>query len=260
MIINSIKIKNNKITCTIDSKEFIISSDTYSKFYLYPNKEISTEEFNSILADSKLIKAKNYIQQLLTKSSYTCHDLKKKLIQKFKLTSNELDEILQPYIDSNIIDDYTYALDYIQSKNNLCYGENYLKEKLIQKGISEEIIHNKKIEEALKFNNQFLDKFASDLLAKNTSLPITKQKQKLSDFLIRRGFDYIDVSNTIKKLNFKTDNKYLTNLNKKINQIVKKHKNKNISKYDKKDQLIQKLLYHGYKYDEFKNLITNIFE
>ena len=260
MKIDSIKIKNNKIICSINSKEYTISSDTYAKYYLYPNKEITEDELSNIINDSNLIKAKNYLSQLLSKGSYTTATLKQKLTQKFKLSDDDISALLEPYIESNVIDDYSFALDYIQSKNYLCYGENYLKEKLIQKGINKKIFENNQINDALKFNNQFLDKFALSLVDKNSSLPISKQKQDLFDFLTRRGFNYQDINNSIDKLSFTNGPAFNTTLNKRIKQLVLKLNNKNIPNNQKREALIQKLIYYGYRYEDFSNLINNIFD
>lgn len=259
MKINSIKVKDNKIICLVDSNQYIISSDTYAKYYLYPGKEITKEELDDIILDSNLIGAKNYLSQLLSKGSYSTFEIKRKLKEKYHLSKSNIEIIILPYLENKILDDYQYALDYIQSKNNLCYGENYLISKLIQKGISKEILQDKNIIIALEFNDQFLFDFANKFIKKLTSLPINKQKQEVFNYLTRRGFNPNKINKVIDDLNFKTDTSYLTNLNKKINMLYQKINKKTVPNNQKQNLLIKKLISLGYNYEEFKDLISNLF-
>lgn len=258
MKIDSVVIKKNKIICTIDSKEYVISNDTYSKYYLYPNKELSEEEFNSLILDSKLEKAKGYVIRLLTKSRYTFWDIRDKVSSKFKLCDTEIDTILNPYVSEGVIDDYHYALEYIQSKNNLCYGKRYFINKLKGKGIESQILNKEDITSAMEYNNQFIPCFIDQLAKKAKDKPNKKKISYITSFLVNRGFDLEVIKGNIGSFSFTEEKEVEQKLEKKADLIYKQLEGKSLNKNQIREKMIKKLLYYGYDYDNIIQHITRL--
>lgn len=258
MKIDSISIKKNKVICVIDSKEYSISLDTFSNSYLYPNKEITKEELSTFILDNKLIKSKNYVKDLLSKSRYTYSDIKKKLIQKYKLDEKEIKSIIKPYLEEGIIDDYQYALDYIQSKNNKCYGKNYFIRKLKLKGIDSSILDKSEIKSALDYNNQFISTYIPLLLNKVKNKPSKAKKVFIKNNLLNRGFDSSLINYEIDKITLEDSEEVVQNLAKKADSIYKQLKKKDIPEGKIKEKMIQKLLYYGYNYENILSYLSKI--
>lgn len=224
---------------------------------MYPNKKISKEEYLELVEEGKLVKAKKYLSNILNKNRYTVFEVKQKLQNKFHLNENDIEGLLKEYIESNILDDLSYALDYIESGQSKGYSFQCLSYKLKQKGISDEVLNQENI---LKLKNDDLNSLFELLVKLNKkyeNISLKKRKEKITDYCLQRGYSYDQVK-------LKLDEFYSSNLfdyeadfkkeqillNKKLIECYNSLKDKGYSKYDLKNKIISKLVYKGFNYSD----------
>lgn len=145
--------------------------------------------------NKKLIFATVY--KLLGKKEYTRFQLNKKLRQKFvEVSCDEINEALDELENKNIISDLRFFESFVRSKINSGWGENKIKLKLKEKGISAEILKNNeahffdldlsKITEEIKRKYNLEDDFLNNLEWSEKQ----KFKAKIYRRLLSRGFKF----------------------------------------------------------------------
>lgn len=127
-------------------------------------------------------------------------------LQKHKIILTNQHEIIEEVVkrlkDLKFINDYDFAKAWVESRlETKPKGEKVLNFELKQKGITQEII-DEVIENASK-------KYSSDNLIKNlivkadqryNRLPKDKRKQKLINYVLRRGFEYSEIKEIVDEL------------------------------------------------------------
>ena len=203
MIITAIeeqKKNKNRRSIFIDG-EFVFGM-TVEDVYLYRLKEgdkIDTDYLEKIKAGAVLQDAKNLALRYLSYQARTKREMERKL-KTYDFSEDISAEVLNFLETHKFIDDFAYAQKFAQSKTRAGYGKQRLKGDLFQKGISRDIIDEilQSIEEqedpAEKVKELLDRKIKSDDIKEFNE----KEKQKIYNFLGRRGFSFDEAKAGIK--------------------------------------------------------------
>lgn len=147
----------------------------------------------------KLEKTKAYALYLLNYGDNTEKTLKEKLLKK-DFTEENVTSAIEYCKSYGYINDKLYAERFIRDKVNLNkYGSNMIRFKLIEKGISKELI-----EEVLDLDSDIEYENAKTLAMKKLTsyknLDTIVVKRRLSGFLQRKGYDFSIINKITREL------------------------------------------------------------
>ncbi len=193
------KRKQNRHSIYIDGKFVVgVDEEILFSFKLKEGTEITTSSLEKIIYAEEKRKVK---EQALSLLSYRARS-KKELTDRLKQKGTEvqcIDEVLNELSALGLINDFEFASVWVRERGK-SYGPFRLKNELLRKGVSKEII-----EKALGEFNEF--ELAQDIaerwISSHKHLSEEVIKRRLFGFLARRGISY----DTIKSLDiFKTTN------------------------------------------------------
>lgn len=203
--ITDINYKDDYIKVNIDTGDvFDLPGDILTMYPLSAGKIIDREEYLQLKEESERYncsrKALNYLS-IRSRSSFEMNNY----LTKKGFSKDTVREIIEKLKDRNYINDYDYAMSFIDhKKKGKPAGKNLLKSGLIKKGISGEIIKK-------AINESGINKADPDVLygiarKKLESLENKKNRiPKLIYFLKQRGFDHDEIRAVIKRLNLNDD-------------------------------------------------------
>lgn len=253
--ITKLKIKDD--TVIIEYKDEECSKKIkilYSTFETHPLNEgrIDAKEFLFLLNTDKENKIRKYITNLMIKKPYSKKDVTIKCLNKFNDYDKELiNQVIEDLEDDKIIDDHEFVLTYLEYFNSSYYGKYYIINYFKEKNIDNEILNS------LEFNEEEEKKKARKYfeLIKNkyVSSNYIKQKKKISDAMLRRGFDFSIINEVIKdiKVDKEKENKIFIKDYLKAKDKYSKIENKSI----RKAKIVSSLVNKGY---QFKMVIEYI--
>lgn len=258
--IQEIKTSKTGVSIIVGEESFLLSFDQYSNGFYYPNKNLSDEEFQQLKYDSKTKKANDYLRYLLSISRYTKKELMTKIKTKYHLSNSECLSLLNPYIETAIIDDKAYAKDYIEAKLEQHYGRQFILSHLKEKGISDEILRSEACADLFDDSLDSLLYLIEKTDRAKKEKTIDERKISILQLLLRRGFSSSQAKKAIDffydNLDDETKEKERENRARLLKKQARKWYNLLVRKTSdpnkKKDALIRKLLSHGFHYDEIE--------
>lgn len=186
-----------------------ISATTLTHLNLYKEKELSELEIDSLIKTELENRFFDRLVDLLSsrlKTEYQAKQYLKKLAfdkkgKWFNEDYKDFDLIFENVINRveklNLLNDETFAIAFVESRmRSKPRGSSFLVNELISKGI----------------NNQIAKKIVSELVPENDDMiyrvfkkkfgdiKLDKQNRKHVDFLLRKGFDWDDISKLEKTL------------------------------------------------------------
>lgn len=185
------KQKNNlkRYSVFIDD-EFAFGIDEVDLLYykLSENTQIDETKYNFILENVIYNKAKNKAVKYISYQPRTEKEVTEKL-KECEYSDDIIFRVIETMKKYNYINDKEYAKNFLTSKLNLKgYGIFKISFDLKQKGISDDIINDIIENTELNENKRALEVLEKKLRGKKIS--DYKEKQKLYNFLLRRGFSY----------------------------------------------------------------------
>lgn len=177
------------VSLSFGKEKLLISFSSYASGYYYPGKELEEKEYQTLKEQSSLKKAEDYLSSLLKRNRYTVNGAKEKLEKRFSLPEKEISLLIKPYQEAGILDDLSYAVDFASSKAEMGYGKRYIEAELKKRKIDPKVLKN---EDVLEQYNKSLEVLPLLIDKKNNTLknlPLTKRKENLYAFLLRRGFE-----------------------------------------------------------------------
>ncbi|MGB4270226.1 MAG: regulatory protein RecX [Spirochaetota bacterium] len=199
MIIQNIEYTDRYIRITLDTGECIrVDNASVPSGLLRRGAVIDIEAYNHLKEESMLFECKEKALYYISIRSRTEHDIKKYLMKKgFDKTT--ISRVLQYLTERGLINDYEYAVHYIQSvREHKVIGNKMLEKKLFEKGVDKGIIKKaiRKTEDkepdiervyqlALKKYNQVKEK--------------SNAKVKVVAFLQQRGFSWEVIKKVMKR-------------------------------------------------------------
>ena len=177
--------KGKARVCFDDGTDLCLYKKELNIYNISEGCELKDEDYDLILNETLIPRAKKRAMHLLEKMDRTEAQLRDKLsCSGYPITA--VDAALEYVKSYNYINDYRYALNYIS-----CYGEarsrRRIKQDLLQKGMTSESI-DRAIDEAYETDER---KLAFDLIKKKKYDPSTaddKDRARMYRFLASRGF------------------------------------------------------------------------
>ena len=255
--IDDIVFNKKNIVLICGKKKITISNDIYLSNYFYPGKEIDEDDFYNLIIQSNYNKAKSYIEKQLSIHRYTYKQALDKLMNKYSLDFKHASIILLPYVESHIIDDKEYAIDYAESKIDTGYGKHYIDSQLLNKGIDKKILESEEYLDLFSYEISLQELIARFDKAKER-LTIQKRKESIFSLLVRRGFSLDVVKSEIDIFYSHLSPDKLKEDEKKKQLLLKDNafkcynliNKRNVPVEKKKQLFIQRLISKGFSYQE----------
>ena len=262
-VIQDVEILKDGVHLYINSKEIVLSLDCYLSDYFYPGKKIDKKQYAELKKMEKQSKARKYLLFLLGHGRYTTYEIKTKMKNKYHLPESDCLQMIQPYVESGVLDDREYVLDFIESKMEQGYGKGYLIDTLKKKGISSALLENEEIRQMMEVDSALLQNLIEKEDKKKIGLPMKKRKERLSLYLHRRGFSSSLINDAMetyfssrseKKSQEEDENSYLL-LKKQALKCYNSFMRKYSEPKKRKQAFIQYFLRRGYDYLDLEELI-----
>lgn len=206
MIITNIELQKKDDTRSsvyIDGEFSFGASNIDILFYkLKVNEEIDEDKLKQILEDLVYSKAREKSFRLLSSKARTEKELFYKLIEK-EYSQEVSEKIVLEMKSYKYLDDEVYAKNYLKEKMNFKgEGVNKIKFSLSQKGISKNIIDE--LFQEYDFYDEQLEKVKELIGIKTRRIDLSeitdKEKQKVYNFLLRRGYTYSVINEAFKQI------------------------------------------------------------
>lgn len=249
IFVKEIKKTRNNYTVSFQTKDdeeqvHKFTEDQMVEFRITLNKWFTFSDLEMIIKSSNLSrwysKSLNYI--------FIKPRTKKEIInylEKSELDLNSKEKIIDKLLEYKYLDDEAYVKRFIEESMNKCLGKRYVTHTLERLGISPDLIseyiecyQEKDLVEKLTAKYQ---KIELTLI----SLPIIKQKLKLTQKMALKGISTTTVQEVLNNIKFTEEIE--KTFEKDLNRIKKETNDKN--------KIIQKLLRLGYTYDYIKRHI-----
>ena len=252
MKITKIKILKNKVNISFDNaNKLSIDKEVFTNFYLYEGKELTKEEYKSILELNDTNKLLQYALKLRSKAIYSEYKLREKLYSK-ETSKRSVDKVIKILKGYDLIDDKAYASDLVEYYNSLNYGENKIKTKLSEKGIFKEII------DKMKFPISIEKKKANNLLPKlekkYDKYNASSKKSHIYNAYILEGYSIDLASEMMSKIKSPNQKDELDKLKsdylKTKTRLERKYKGKEL-----KQKILSSLLTKGYKMNDILKVL-----
>jgi len=189
-------LKKGKSDVTIhfdDDTKLFLAVEVFLKSGLKKNDEISDDRFSFLIEENKKFHIKQRAFRLLGRRQHSVAELKNKLWNK-DYDKRLIDEILAQLIESNYLDDKEFANAFVEEKLKAKkWSKRRLKSELIKKGIKPDLISealNSKVSGSDNFDNAFAVAKKKYESLKKRDLEPKEIRNKLSTFLLSRGFEY----------------------------------------------------------------------
>ena len=189
-------VKKGKSDVTIhfdDDTKLFLAVEVFLKSGLKKNDKISDDRFSFLIEENKKFHIKQRAFRLLGRRQHSVAELKTKLWGK-DYDKKLIDEIIEQLINSNYLNHNEFAGAFVEEKLKAKkQSERRLKAELIKKGIKPDII-SKVLQQKVSLEDNFdnaltVAKKKYESLKKRDLEP-KEIKNKLSTFLLSRGFEY----------------------------------------------------------------------
>lgn len=186
------KRRKNRLSVYLDDAfAFGVDAELAIEFGLHEGDELSEEQVREIIFREEKRRAKQRAYRILAGRAHSEKELREKLLRK-GVEARIVEEVIAELKEQRFLDDRAFALAYARSRMiHRPVGEFALRSELWQKGVEKEIIEAA-VREAYAEKDQRT--VARELAAKRArrykNLDDLKRRQRLWDFLIRRGFDW----------------------------------------------------------------------
>lgn len=172
---------------------------TVEDFGLYPNKELSEEEYASLKKSAAEMSAKMRAVRIVSASSVSKKDLESRLVRKGE-DPKDAQKAVSWLEDLKILDDRTAAENVVRSCIAKGYGLQRAKQILYEKRIPKELW-----QQALEDYPDQEEKILAFLRARLSGSSDPKAQKKAIDALLRRGHSYSAIRQALQQLSFDTD-------------------------------------------------------
>ncbi len=191
MIIVKIEnLRRNKIKVVFDEDSYVLNQKLMADYYLYPGKEMSSEEVASMVHKGQYFDAYDKAINYIAYQPRTSFEVRNRMLRE-EYDKSVINSVVAALVEEKHINDEQYALDYYESYRKK-YGVFRIVSNLKGKGINESEIGSVQMEDD--------EDVAYDLLLKKYGKDIDEigfeMKGKISKYLSQRGFAF----DTIKKV------------------------------------------------------------
>ncbi|WEV44973.1 recombination regulator RecX [Streptococcaceae bacterium ESL0687] len=253
-MIKIIKIEKKKRLYKVEfdkSETIYVTEDTIVRYMMSKGSEFSEADLKEITDFANFSREKNlaiyYISfKMRTKMEVILY------LKEHKIDNHQIAKIITSLEESKYINDENYTESFINSKiNSQGTGPQQIKQKLLAKGISRDLVESK-LADLLGYDKQLelAQELAEKLvMQKYQKLPLKMLKIKISQNLINKGFSYDIAKEALTALDLESDSQIEDELfEKDFNKILKRYQNK-YTGYDLKQRITAALARKGYDFD-----------
>lgn len=177
--------KKGQMVVVFPNAKLTLSPNAFTEMPLFVGKELTLEQYRSLVHFTKNEALLNYAISLASKGSYSVHDVREKL----RLKSQDemvIRQLLETLKGQGLLNDQEFAEEYKEEKELQLYGKNRIVQDLkFKHGVRDEIVDHLDF----KSEQDHAEKAAIALEKKYHRLPLKSKKEKAALALIRRGFD-----------------------------------------------------------------------
>lgn len=177
---------------------FGISKKTLVDFDLCSGKSLDEKEISKILKKDQFTKALEKSFRLLGIRPHSQKELEKKLKEK-KFAPEIIKKTIARIKELGYLDDKKFAKAWLEARKLSHKGKYVVQKELKNKGVAEEIIKKTISSYAPKDEYKIALELAEKKVRSYKDLDKFKRKQKLAQFLARRGFGWETIIKVLKK-------------------------------------------------------------
>ena len=182
-----------------DGTKQALYRQTVEDFGLYAGKELSEEEYQSLLTAAGKMSAKMRAVRIVSAANVSKRDLQERLVRKGE-DPEQAKEAVEWMEEMHLVDDRNTAESIVHSCISKGYGLQRAKQALYEKRIPRQYW-----EEALEDYPDQMEKIASFLRSRLDADSDEKQIKKAIDALIRRGHSYRTIREALNNLSFDSE-------------------------------------------------------
>lgn len=238
-----------------ESEKVYLTEDTLVRFMLSKGKEISKLELEQLKDYNQFSLGRGLALYYISFGQRTCAQVRTYL-KKYEIDEASSQKIIDYLTKEKLINDRLYTKTYIeQHTQNGDTGPYLIKQKLIRKGITKELIEEEL--DGIDFSVN-LEKLANKLVKKHGHrLPIKALEQKIIQSIMNRGFSYRKAQEALSNLNLENDTE--SELELLYNELDKQHRklSKRYEGYQLKQKLYQNLIRKGYQSSNIQNALKD---
>ena len=179
--------KKGQMVVSFGAEKLLLSPNAFTEMPLYVGKELSGEEYHSLVLFLKSDTLRKYVLSLVNRGSYSAHDVREKLRKK-TTEEDTIRRLIFSLKQQGLINDAEFARDYQAQKEAQLYGRNRIIQELkFKHGIRDEIVDSL----SFKHEEEHAEKLAGIWEKKYARLPLKSKKEKAALALVRRGYDEV---------------------------------------------------------------------
>ncbi|HEY0222462.1 MAG TPA: recombination regulator RecX [Lactovum miscens] len=241
------------------SDKIYVTEDTIIKFRLSKETDYDNSQVKSIIDFANYSYGKNLAIYFISFKFRTSAEVSKYLIEH-EVLNKDVSRILIKLQELGLIDDEKYAESFISGKILAAQsGPFSIKQKLIQKGLSDDLIESKlselfneekQLEVAIKIGEK-------QARVKKVRLPLKQLKLKLLQTLVSKGFNYKIAEQALENLELEADEDNEQDLLVKEAEKVYNRLSQRYEGYDLKHRLSQTLGRKGFDWGDISDILNN---
>lgn len=202
MMIVSLKNKNSDVVIEYkvgkETKKIKVAFAAVENISLCEGEELSKKTLDEILAKDKEEELRKYLVNLIIKKPYSEKELFKKAVDKFE-DEKMVKKVISSLRKDKLIDDEEYVLTYLDYFKANNYGKYYIFNFFKEKGVNEKYFKDIKISD--EEEKEKARKYFETIKNKFVSANFVRQKKRIFDAMLARGFEVSLINDLLKTLN-----------------------------------------------------------
>ncbi len=252
--IKSVKDKGNKVIVTFSNDEKLkISKETYLEFNICEDSFLTKSELKEISSYETRVEIVSYIKSLLAKKPYTEREVFKKALAKFE-NYHLVAEAIKDLKDRKCINDNDYIDNYLDYFDRNNYGKYFIINYFRNTKLDEDLIKKLEFDEENEKRKAF--NYFESIKNKFVSSNFAKQKKKIYDRMLQRGFNIEIINSLINNLKIDEENEK-ERLVKDFKKAKAKYFQTNDKRVDANSKIVNILINKGYMLEDINEIISS---
>ena len=250
------KYKKKIVVLFSDGIKMSMDADTFTSFYLYEGKKLSTAEYRNLKERISLSNDISVIKKRLSKKRMSEWKVREMLYNKQNLAKSRVNKIIALLKQEHLIDDKQLTKDYLSYYQQKGYGQEKIISLLRQNGL---FAYCDKINFSQRDEASRAKQLVLKLNVRFRNDPYEKRKAKIYAALLRNGFSSSLALFSLKYIKSESKQDTSQKLNRDLEKLMRADTH-NSDLENRKQKIIRKLLNKGYKYDDIISALEVIFD
>jgi regulatory protein len=202
-VLKVVKKGKSDVTIYFDNDSMLfLAVEVFLKSGLKKGDDISDDRFSFLIEQNKLFHIKQRAFRLLGRRQHSSSELRRKLWNK-DYEQKLIDEVIDDLQKNSYLDDKEFISAFVAEKSkSKNWSSKKIKNELIKRGLTSKIIDETFIDQPIEADNENAMKLAKkkyEVLLKRNLEP-KELRNKLSNYLFSKGFDYDLIKDVCNKL------------------------------------------------------------